>query len=157
MKFVAVVLACGGGLFATPACAQTAGQLSEMCDFLQTGMIHRDENFSGMIAGAPDANGDYPLARPYSPSDAGCGAVKGARWVALCTWQIDGITTASQAKQTLDAVGDQVTACIGSGYKRGRNPVGFLVFSLQGEERVDVAIRAADGKYLLSIGVLGSP
>ena len=155
MKLVVFTLACGICLQAAPALAQTADQLAGMCDFVQTGMIHRDENFGSMIAGPPNTDGQYPLARPYSWPYAGCAASKGTRWALICAWYIDGIASAQQAQRSLNTVGDQVTACIGSGYNRSLNADGYLVFSLEGKDRVEAVIHAVDGKYVLTIGVVG--
>src|SRR5579863_7900564 len=155
MKNVVAALTCGIGLLATPALAQTADQLAAMCDFLQTGMLHRDQNFGGLYSGAPDSGGNYALTRAYAWPYAGCAASKGNKWYLMCTWDIDGIKTAQQAQHARDAVGDQVPACIGTGYKRSTNAHGFLAFSLNGEERVDVAVESTKGKYDLSIVVFG--
>jgi hypothetical protein len=155
LKLVVVALGCGIGLLATPALAQTADQLAAMCDFVQTGMIHSDENFARVVAGPPDAGGAYPMARPYAWPDAGCAVTKGDHWVMACTWDIAGITTAQQSERALSAVGDQISGCIGSAYQRSRDADGYLVFSLQAKTRIEAAIREVDGKRRLTIGVLG--
>ncbi len=155
MKLFVVALA--GALLATPTFAQTADQLSAMCDFLQTGMIHRDQNFSAMYSGAPDAKGTYTLTRPYTWPNTGCGVAKGnKKTVLICTWEIDGIKTAQAAQAALKAVGDQVPSCIGTAYTRGTNAQGYLVFSLKGDARVDIAIHDVKGTYGLTIGVFGA-
>jgi hypothetical protein len=156
MKLGVAAIAFGIGLLATPALAQTADQAAAICDFLQTGMIHRDENFQRIVAGPPDENGAYPLARPYAWPGAGCAIVKDrtGRWQMVCTWGLDGVG-AGQAQQALGAVGDQVTACIGAGYQRSLTDDGTLIFSLNGQTRVGGAMSTLDGRQVVTLSVFG--